>query len=60
MMPLSPIQNRALKKLTRKWVTASSLTERLNTMWALYEKGRVEIKVNAYCFLWRKKIADKS
>jgi hypothetical protein len=54
MKGLYGVQDRAYKKLTRKWQTASALKERLYTMWALYQKGHAEIKVLAYCFQWRK------
>ncbi len=54
MNQLTRVQTRAYKKITRKWQTASSLKERLCTMWSLYQKGYVEIKVLAYCFQWRK------
>jgi hypothetical protein len=58
MIQLSGVQSRAKTKLTRKWQKASEVKERLDTMWALYQKGYAEIKVQPYCFLWRKKIAD--
>ena len=47
-------QQRAWEKLGSEWVTAAKLSEYLCTMWALYEKGLVELKMTKYKVLWRR------
>ena len=55
MSPLSGVQKRALGKLKRKWINSPSINERLDTMWALYQRDLIEIKATKYSFQWRKK-----
>jgi len=53
---LTKPQIEAMEKLSKfKWVTAQSIKIDLCTMWGLYTKGFIDIRVKRYSILWKLK-----